>query len=730
MSLQHWLVKNFSHLREVFFSSSGLLGKILFLSTISYTASYWFGSLKVVDPLHHTVSFYTGNGWWVVLLFLIFASLAGVLLFCLKGRVTQGGLLFALLAALFTCFPSFAALAGSLFLLSAAVWMGMETTQPEFTEKKFYIAVPIALFVYTFAVGVEQQIKAYNSLILLYNDWGIYFSEYLKLAERPLDSLCRLFSTGNHFNPSVNVLMSFIVGFFPHAYTIFTVNSFVIASAAPLVFMLGRSLKLPGALCTACAAAAAFNMLLSNQHTTLTYGYHPIIFLLPAALLFCIAKEHKCLTAMILLGIFMCGIKETVFVFLFGIVFLSALKKKWYQAAALGAGLIIVFMVITHWILPYCDGKGSYFQLFQYKSLGGSTKDVLLSPLVVPGVFWGKFFNSGTLAFVLLLLLPVFPAVLGAPRFLLAALPVLLGVILKDCYLNKHNIVQWYGVEITVWLLIGMVYGMAELYKAKKVSAGLLAGLLFGCLAGYYFVGKTPLWGTYSAEAVRRSPDVRVVRENLKKLLPKDAVLALSQKWGAQLVESHRNLKINIAEPDTDFRILDFTDSSCSMEEMMRVRDRLLKENTEHPVGFYFMRGCQVIVFRKGKGPWKMPFINQVPARLLQQAKPIPLNDPGIRARGILFPAQRKMLVFLKPLPGYDRDCAVTVTLFWNKLPHKFQLRWGYGLFPAYMMKEDQYFIADLPLPRNWAGLDAVQINIDSFESPKQGSSAGKQEIF
>lgn len=706
-------------MREKIFSSQGFWGKILFLSAISYTASFWFGSLKIVDPVHHEIHRYSAAGLNIVLLFLLFASLSGFLIFRLKGRVTTGGLLFALLAACFTWQPSFSSLACSLFSLSAAVWMGLETKQSEFAEKKFFISVPIILFLYTFAVGVEQQINAHNSLILLYNDWGIYFSEYLKLAETPSDSLCRFFSTGNHFNPSVNVLMSIIVGIFPKAYTIFIVNSLAIASAAPLVFILGRNLKLPAVLCAACATAAAFNIQLSNQHTALTYGYHPIIFLLPAFLLFCIAKERKCLPIMILLGIIICGIKETVFVFLFGIVFLLILKKKWSRAILLGTGLIIAFSVITHWILPYCDGNSAYFQLFQYKSLGNNTKDVLLAPFTVPGVFWGKFFNSGTLSFILLLLLPVFPAVSGAPRFLAAALPILLGVILKDCYLNKHNVVQWYGVEITIWLTVGMVYGMAALYKAKKVTVGLLAALLFGSFAGYYFVGKTPFGGTYSAVGIRRSPDIRDVRENLKKLLQRDASLALSAKWGAQLAESHRNLKINIAEPDTEFRILDFTDSSCDMQEMMRIRDKLLIEQTEHPIGFYFMRGCQVIVFKKGKRPWQMPYINQVPPNLLALAKPIAVNDPGIQASGVYFPPQRKILVFLKTAQGYDKDCAVKITLLQNNQPHTYRLRWGYGLYPAYMMKENQYFIVELRLPANWTGLDAIQINVDSIKRTK-----------
>ena len=115
----------------------------------------------------------------------------------------------------------------------------------------------------------------------------------------------------------------------------------------------------------------------------------------------------------------------------------------------------------------------------------------MLSPFRSPEIFFGKFFNSGNLSFVLLLLLPFVPLALFAPEFLLAALPLLCGILLKDHYEDKVNIVQQYGFEITVLLLLAFLYGASRVRQKRKLTCGMAAAVLTGCLAGYYFVGKT-----------------------------------------------------------------------------------------------------------------------------------------------------------------------------------------------------------------------------------------------
>ena len=694
---------------------------ILFCFLLPSGIVFWFSGLKTVDPVHHTLQFY--DKYFYVFISVSLFFICGLLWLSRKFQLlfSSTGLLCAAGAVLCGVFPSYTSFAVSLTLLVLAIWFGFNRKYESFSENKYFWSVPAVLFIFVFASGLEQQICAYDRLILLYSDWGIYFSGYRQLAENPYDSFTQWLSIGNHFNPAVNVFMAMLMFISPKVTTLFAVNSFLIASVVPLTYWFARCLKLPQIICALCCFAAAFNPMLSNQHTTLTYGYHPIIFLVPVFLLFCIAWEKRSVTGMVCAGIFMCGIKETVFIFASGVILLRCLKKKWFHAAASALSLGGVFWFVTHYILPRCDGGNSYFQLFQYNSLGNSVIEIILSPLLSPGVFWGKFFRIGNLSFILLLLLPFIPAVFYAPRYLLAALPIISGIMIKDCYLDQHNIVQQYGVEITAWFFAAFVYGTHAAYKNGRITCGFTAALLFGALAGFFFVGKTPVWGTYSATPVRQSPHIGILREEIKKTVPSSASVAVSSKWGAQLTESHRKLLFQLDHPDADYTILDFTDSFADMQQQMQVRDAFLLGQNAHPVRFMNLRGCQTVVFKKGKGAWNLPFIvNRSPKQLLPGASDLPLNTPDISGRAVVSGhPQKSLILFLAPAPGVNKDLSLRITAYHQQELRSWFIRWGYGLYPAYMMKKDQSFAVQLPLPSHWTQLQNIEIKTVSFERSK-----------
>lgn len=702
------------------FSSKTLPG-ILGILLLSFGAVFWYGTLNSADPIHHTLQFHDDLLFRVLLLFL---PLAGIMLWLFRKyafSISPGSLICAAAAVLCTAFPTFTTLAVSLTFLVCSLWLCFDRSCEKFSSQKFFFAVPALLFAFVFASGLEQQISAYDRLILLHSDWGIYFSAYRDLAEHPFASFAQYLSTGNHFNPSANCLMAVLIGFFPQAVTLFAVNSFLIASAVPLLFMLCRTLKLPLSLCALCCTAAAFNPMLSNQHTALTYGYHPIIFLIPAFLLFCIAREKRSLWGMILTGIFICGIKETVFIFAAGAVLLWGLKKKYLYAAATALLLGVCFWIITRYILPQCDGGSNYFQLFQYRSLGDSVGKIILSPLLAPTVFWGKLFRSGNLSFILLLLLPFIPAIWYAPRFILAALPILCGVLIKDCYLDLHNIVQWYGIEVTAWLMAGAAYGTAAAYLKKKITAGFIAALLLGSFTGFFLVGKTPAWGPYSAAPVRNSPHIGILRKEMKKVIPAHASVALSRKWGAQLTESHRKLIFQLDHPDAEYTILDFSDTSADMEQMMKVRDDFIAGGKAAPVRFMNLRSCQVVIFKRGEVLRQLPFIlNKSLEQLPRNALDLVLKTPGLRGKALFpGPPQNKLLLFLAAAPDFQKDVSFTIVLRQKQEFRRWSLRWGYGIIPPYMMKKDQCFVIELPFPSHWQKEIGLEINAVTFEKQK-----------
>ena len=207
----------------------------------------------------------------------------------------------------------------------------------------------------------------------------------------------------------------------------------------------------------------------------------------------------------------------------------------------------------------------------------------------------------------------------------------------------------------------------------------------------------------------------------MKKTIPSSASVAVSSKWGSQLTESHRKLFFQLDHPDADYTILDFTDSFADMQQQMQIRDSFLLDRNAYPVRFFSLRGCQTVIFKKGKGSWNLPFIvNRSPEQIVPAARDLPLSLQTIRGRALVSTHPRKsLLLFLAVSHGENRDFSLRINVFHEKEVRSWFIRWGYGLYPAYMMKKDQSFAIQLPLPSHWNKITCVDIKPTAFERGK-----------
>ena len=92
------------------------------------------------------------------------------------------------------------------------------------------------------------------------------------------------------------------------------------------------------------------------------------------------------------------------------------------------------------------------------------------------------------------------------------------------------------------------------------------------------------------------------------------------------------------------------------------------------------------------------------------------LDIPGVRARAIFLAAQNKMLICAAVEKNFKSDLSLQIAIFSGKEKKYWSLRWGYGLFPAYLMKPDQSFVIEIPLPRHWKTVSGLEIKGTSFE--------------
>ena len=218
---------------------------------------YFFRRLRAFDPVYEVLYLQPAPYWSAVLLFLLFLALFLFLPAGRQGRAERVRdwmpLPFAG-ALLLPQFDSVLPLLGAFLLTGwgacryASNLAGGETAlsgKAPLLSPRTGAALAVLFGMLGVFWGFHLQRTAGNTLFLFYHDWGEYAEHYRRLAFsadiRPIDWLVG----GGHWNGAVNLLMSAAIRLVPAPETIFLLNSVMIFSAVPLVYLLGRRLKLP-----------------------------------------------------------------------------------------------------------------------------------------------------------------------------------------------------------------------------------------------------------------------------------------------------------------------------------------------------------------------------------------------------------------------------------------------------------------------------------------------------
>ena len=667
----------------------------------------FFGT-RAVDPLHYA-AYRTELPWHIPL---IGAAVAAVVAWTFRRRIAgnAAALIFAAFAVVSEQFCQ-----GFTNVVLPLIWLAVALLHFFPGEWRDGLSPRAAawstglLTAGAFAAGLWMQISAYCSMYLLYSDWGIYYDGYVKLAsgKAPWQMW---FSLGDHWNPAVNLVMTLLTGFFAHPYALFAASSALIASAGPLLYILARERKLPPAAALLCAVAGLASPVLTNQHLALFYGYHPIEWLIPAALGFFIARERHSRVGMTACLAFACGIQETVFVFLFGGAALLLRKKKYRSAAIWGAGCIAAFCLIAWGILPRLTAQEGYFQSFQYAHLGANSRELLLSPVLRPEAFWGTLFRPANFQLLAILLLTILPFAAYAGEYVFAALPVFAAVLLKASYADAVTVVQWYALDATVWLLLAVVYGMARMRECGKLTTGAMACGAFAILAAWLFFGKTLEIGHYPFKPVRDRADRTAVVERIRKIIPPGAEVAASQRLRAQLFLSHKVCAWDRREPVPEWRILDFGDTTVRPEELTELREYLTETRRETPVATFNSNDRQFCIFRKNGGPWRLPFL--LPDDSVRRFRAIELDagHPSLEARAVPLPGKRQITVLFRRKTVNAPDCAFRFHLRAQNRHYYYSARWCNGVMTPRRTPENVWFAVRLPFPPGWTAVEDLRI--------------------
>ncbi len=558
--------------------------------------------------------------------------------------------------------------------------------------------------------GFHMQKCAYERFFLYYSDWGIYAEHYLKLAFSGTATLHDWLVAGGHWNGAVTLLMTAALRLFPAPETVFLLNSAMIYSAVPLIYLLGRELKLPPAAAAAFSVLFFFTPVVSNQSLSLFYGFHPINLLPSCFLLFFLFREQKRHLAAVLIALLTLCIQETATIFWFGYALVLAAERKFLRACLLAGAMVLLFYCLSHWVIPAeaaASGE-NYTQMFHYTQLGNTPLEVLLSPILRPGAFWRTLLAPNNLEFVLFLTLPFFFFLRRSPKLLLAGLPLLAGVCLQSSR-DLQNTVLQYGVELNCLTVTAAVFGAGKLFAAqdRRRLFGAFAAAIFGVFALYLLTGRSAILGKYPFSVIAERPESGEVIDYLKSSLPPGVTVHATQRLRAQLLFDHpTRAPEEPAEPGA-FYLLEAQPGA----ESERIHKTLLENPAVVPVTFANWYGYEFVVFRNLPSPVTpppLPFLLDMPEKEYEKIGiPLKFDSEAFSVRLQMTERALRFLIRLERKTGGEYRFLIRLAAGESQFAKL--ITFAHGLRSVSRVEPGTVFLVEIPFDTN-AGQLAVDI--------------------
>ena len=671
--------------------------------------------LHLTDVIHYDLYFSHKTSVFLYLCAILSGAVAGFSATA-RCRLILLPLLFLLPGFLFSDTFAFAVLAAA---VAGAVGFQVGRFYPPsecLFKKEWCIPLIILLFLYSGAVGYIYQVKAFYSWHFLYNDWAEYAEYYLrgKLT----------YSACGHWNVFPTFAGHLLFKLLPSPEALFLLNSLLIAVGIPLAAVLALvwDLKWRGAMFF--AVIATFLPVFTHQNLCSFYGYHPVVWLIPAGLVFFIFEARKNLSGMVVCGILMLLVQETSAVLWigWGLYKMTEKKKFWY-----GLGIFLTGVLLFLFLSRLSDNLAYYGQAGRYHHLGTTMVEIALSPFLRPAAFWNTVSDKHSIYFTIVLLLPLGVAVFPRWRALTVILPVLAGILLQN-YPSNKTVASQYGLEISVFLL-GLAISSTGLIRQKKLSLppgfkisnrryvpAVLCALLGAAavsyvLWGYSFrVGKWRFKGDnipVGGKIIRwvgNLPDMQAVYDRLCRSIPADARLLASSRVRSRFVFRNKTFPVYSPRLPGDVIVVDLDDLVPSSP----LRKTLFFADNVHLTDVVNYRGIRLLVYRVsqfGIAKRPLPFLRKANDVIGYRGVKV-AEDKHFDIR--LLPVGQKIFLTarIKNTPPADADFIIRLS---GGKEQVFNVCFAHGVLPASGAEAEQVFLFQLPVNRFQSA--SVQIN-------------------
>jgi len=608
-----------------------------------------------------------------------------------------------------------------------------ELHEEEIQGKKLF-PVLILLTVVFALYGFYLQWYSLKVMYLLYPNWGVY----LNAAENTLAG--KWFITnelgGNflasHFAPLSILLIVPVLAVFRSVNAFFMMNSLLLYSTVPMLYLLARQLKLPVKTAFVLALCALFSPSLINMNLNIFYGFDAIYMFIPFLILFFICFEtKKYAAAFIVFGISF-FLKETVSVFwaCLGIVFILRGNRKAGIVMFLAA--TIYWLLVTQLILPAISGNTVYDYTGRFSHLGNSMGEVALSPILRPGAFWSSITRSGNFYFIISMLLPVFILTLSRPLLIFGGAATITFVCLQGVD-QFQNICLHYQTETIILIYINTTLAASALVQGKKsrwfnwLETGLkidsangkrlnavLPAIFATSLLSWYFLGQSSI-GKHSFAFIEQQRDYSTEFKQLKQLIPPKAPMTAGYYSAAHFIL--RNPVSPFLWPYKDYLLMDMNVRyGATRKEIDLIRREML---TSGKWKLLYNKAVDLRHFLLFKRVDKAPEIPPLPvlkepewSKLGYPVK-IPNNkDFAVKVLPVTRRGKKFLRVAVRLLRKVNYD--VNIDLIMQDKNHRFFYNdtFGMGVNPAFLCKSGSCYIRFFPIPDSWGDLKGVYIKL------------------